>query len=193
MVALSLVPIVFAIQGPARYKFAFRDLRDHYRLEVRSSSGQLIWGRRTLNRAAAWSSDHRSLFFADAPEELWRYGYRLSYWRNGKRLQKIHLPPLPGGLGEGIFKNGIKISPDDQLVLIRVAPTEGSFDLDTGWLICVDVASGRSTLFDGSSEKFRWLNTHTVEYYDWRNLGTAEDPKLRLSGPFLWTFKPEKQ
>lgn len=177
MITLAAIMLTGIIQKPA-YDYRFRPIAGGYRLEVLKRAGGVLWSRTTFSNVATWSMDRTVLAYADTSGSG-KWDWIVSYWRVGRRVQHFNIPPLrpPLNDAEGIFGQGIRISPDNRYIAVRVAPTQGAFAGDIGRLICVDSKNGRFTEIGNSSGDFAWRDSHTLVYgvYGKRSFDVIKD------------------
>jgi hypothetical protein len=104
-----------------------------------------------------WSADRRALavYFCQGNDKN-----RLLVWRRGKRVRDWNGNSYLAG--EPLYK--MAWSPDDRRFLIHIPPAEGSWDLHTGPLWCIDMATGKHWLIYRPATYFSWIGSNTIRY-----------------------------
>lgn len=102
----------------------------------------------------SWSEDGRNAMIFDDRSRLW-------IWREGERVRELRRFKFLDS--EGVMD--LHWSPNKQALLIRTAPSQGSYTPDLGYLWYVHLPSGQERLLlDGSVRSMEWLSNHKIRF-----------------------------
>lgn len=129
-------------------------------LRVECRDGRSVWQKRCVapsNVFVFWAPKEDALFVYEILDGRGRgVDDRISIWRPaGGRVF-----PRSGMAADGVFE--VAWSPDGQRLLVRLAPSFGSLDLNRGALYWVDLAGGKARLVATSVRKAQWRSSDRI-------------------------------
>ena len=149
---------------------------------MKTGGGKTVWQRTTNADATDWSRNRKVFAYADCSTTPYKDGFKLFFWKPGRRIKKLRIPPLPNDFGEGIFPHGLRISPDGKHALLLVAATQGDLDIGMGSLLCVDTATGYYNTIELSTIDFHWNDSKHVSFTQAPEAGALVKLTWKLPG-----------
>jgi hypothetical protein len=134
---------------------------------------RLLWKRSFQDEPAVfWSPDKRALAILDLD-------FNLTTWRAGERVVRRNVA-FKEGFGEPpAYEDRHRWSLDNERVSLLVPPTQGDMILDQGWLMVVNVRTGRKEVLD-AAKRAEWVDGKTIQYW-------GERVEIGDSGEATWT------